>query len=108
MVQMRTRTRGLQPLLLATRTICAFTGICFCNGSGAATVRADTCALKFTGSYRSEVQLRKSGLNYTRYNNGKPITLKDWFHLTEKLSQDLGPTRKSVPNSGVKVGAGIC
>jgi len=27
---------------------------------------------------------------------------------TEKLSQDLGPTRKSVPNSGVKVGAGIC
>ena len=105
MLKMRTRTHKLQPLLLAACTVCAFTGICFCNESGAATVRPDSCTLKFTGSYRSDVKLRKPGLNYTRYNNGKPITLNEWFHLTEKLSQDLGPTRKSISDSGITVGA---
>jgi hypothetical protein len=55
-------------------------------------------ALSFTGSYRKTIKLRKPGLAYQEYNNGKPINLNQWFDLTKRLSQQLGTSRSSIPN----------
>jgi hypothetical protein len=63
--------------------------------------QADDCTLRFTGSYRATIKLRKSGLSYQRYNNGKPVTLNEWFKLTKRLSQGLGTSGSSIPKDQI-------
>lgn len=80
--------------------VSAFLALVFAN-TGAAQGKADDCTLPFTGSYRATIKLRKSGLAYQKYNNGKPISLDQWFQLTKGLSQGLGTSRSSIPNDKV-------
>src|SRR6266487_3518496 len=70
-----------------------FADVAFCT--------PDDCTLPFTGSYRAAIKLRKSGLAYQKYNHGKPINLNQWFQLTERLSQQLGTSRSSIPKDRV-------
>jgi hypothetical protein len=61
----------------------------------------DDCTLRFTGSYRKAVKLRPANLPYQKFNNGNPITLDQWFELTQRLSQGLGTSRSSIPTTKV-------
>jgi hypothetical protein len=79
--------------LVCAIVTCLIADVAFCA--------ADDCTLPFAGSYRKSIKLRKADLGYQKYNNGKPINLNQWFDLTKQLSQQLGTSRSSIPDTRV-------
>src|SRR5438128_1172558 len=61
----------------------------------------DSCTLPFAGSYRATIKKRQAALAYQKYNNGKPITLNDWFKLTEQLGKQLGTSGSGFPQTQI-------
>ena len=51
----------------------------------------ESCDLSFAGTARKAVKLRtaQDGADYVKVNDGKPITVEDWFAMTCKLDDQV-------------------
>jgi membrane peptidoglycan carboxypeptidase len=60
------------------------------------TTTNDGCDLRFAGSYRKQVKLRPTNLDYTFHNSGRAITVTDWLAFTCSLDPEV-PLKSNIP-----------
>jgi hypothetical protein len=83
-----------RPLALALTFLCL--ALCLTTFTSA---QDNGCALRFTGSDRKAVKLRRTNLDYTFHNGGRAVTVADFFAFVCPLDAQVPSRRADIPKT---------